>query len=620
MGLGGRDYARVGKLVMALVWLAVPLTSFTAETNSSDILAGLRTEHPRLLLTGADLSGVRAASATNSETAAILARAEAAARVALAKPPLTYSKQGKRLLAVSREALRRLVLWSFAYRLTGDKAFSERAEQELLNLAAFQDWNPSHFLDTAEMTAALAIGYDWLFEVLPASTRASVRQAIVEKGVDPALDSKARWNGWQRADNNWNQVCFGGLALGVLAIAEDEPARARELLSRARTNNLVGLRPYAPDGVYPEGPGYWSYGTTYQVLLLSALESALGTDWNLSASPGFLPSAAALVQQTGPTGRPFNFADGGEGVSLRTALFWFAQKLNRPDLVYSQRQLLQQRLADPRRELPEEHLLPLLAKWTAALPGTIPPPALPLAWRGDGPNPIGVFRSSWTDPNALYLAFKGGSARVNHGHMDAGAFVLEADGVRWVCDLGAQDYHSIESKGWNLFLRTQESDRWRVYRLNNFSHNTLTLGGQLHHMAGDARIEEFTTHAARVNLAAIFTGQVDQANRRFTVGENRSVLIRDVITGAKPGLSVRWQMVTRADIRLDGSRAELRQEGRVLRAQILSPAGAQFATASAQPPEDGVNQPNPNTRILVVDAPVPASGELNLEIRLQPGS
>jgi len=183
MGSGGREYARVWKLMMALVWLSVPLTaalnSPAVETNVTDILTGLRTEHPRLLLTRADFSSVRAASATNSETAALLARAEAAARVALAKPPLTYAKQGKRLLAVSREALRRIALWSFAHRLTGEKVFAERAEQELLNLAAFKDWNPSHFLDTAEMTAALAIGYDWLFDALPASSRATVRQAIV---------------------------------------------------------------------------------------------------------------------------------------------------------------------------------------------------------------------------------------------------------------------------------------------------------------------------------------------------------------------------------------------------------------------------------------------------------
>jgi len=605
--------------MVLMLLLALAMKTPGAVTQATDLLARLRPEHPRLLITTNDMALLRAAGTTNAVSAAIEDRVIAAARTALDKPLLNYEKQGKRLLAVSREALRRIGLWSFAYRLRREKVFADRAEKEMLNLAAFKDWNPSHFLDTAEMTAALAIGYDWLFDALAASNRMTIREAIVAKGIDPALDPKARWNGWQRTENNWNQVCFGGLTLGALAVAEDEPVRARELLARARTNNVMGLKPYAPDGVYPEGPGYWSYGTTYQVLLLSALESALATDWELSASPGFLASAAALVELTGPTGRPFNFADGGDGVAFRAALFWFAQKLNRPDLVYFQHQLLQQRLADPGRELPEECLLPLLAKWTATLPKTISPPSLPLAWQGDGPNPIGVFRSSWTDSNALFLAFKGGSARVNHGHMDAGSFVLEADGVRWACDLGAQDYYSIESKGWDLFKRTQDSDRWRVYRLNNFSHSTLTFDGQLHNMAGDARITKFTTNSAAVNLTAIFAGQAESVTRQFAVGEDRSVLIHDEITGAKPGLSVRWQMVTRADVRLAGDSAKLTSEGRALGAKVISPAGARWEVASAQPPDDGVNQPNPNARILVVNSTVPASGKLTLEILLQPG-
>jgi len=616
---GRHKLARIGKRMVLIPLLASTVIGSEAATNAADILTGLRPEHPRLLITSNDLAMIRAAAATNAETAAVLSRAEAAARVAMGKPLLTYDKQGKRLLAVSREALRRIGLWSFAYRLSGDEVFAERAEKEMLNLAAFKDWNPSHFLDTAEMTAALAVGYDWLFDAIAVSNRITIREAIVAKGIDPALDPKARWNGWQRTENNWNQVCFGGLTLGVLAVAEDEPARVRELLGRVRANNVMGLKPYAPDGIYPEGPGYWGYGSTYQVILFSALESALGTDWNLSASPGFLASAAALVQQTGPTGRPFNFADGGDGVAFRAALFWFAQKLRRPDLVHFQRRLLQQRLADKGRELPEEFMLPLLAKWTVQLPEKIPPPALPLSWQGDGPNPVGVFRSSWTDENALFLAFKGGSARVNHGHMDAGSFVLESDGVRWACDLGAQDYYSIESKGWNLFNRAQDSDRWRVYRLNNFSHNTLTLDGELHNMTGDARITQFTTNSAIVNLSAVFAGQAENVTRSFVVGKDRTVVIADEIRGAKPRLPVRWQMVTRAQVSPDNKRAELRQDGMVLRATIISPADATFEVAEAQPPDDGVNQKNPNTRILLVNTTVPASGNLDLKIQLQTG-
>ena len=38
---------------------------------------------------------------------------------------------------------------------------------------------------------------------------------------------------------------------------------------------------YAPDGGYAEGPGYWAYGTTYLVWLLSSMDSAFGTDYGL---------------------------------------------------------------------------------------------------------------------------------------------------------------------------------------------------------------------------------------------------------------------------------------------------------------------------------------------------
>ena len=552
--------------------------------------------------------------ASETELDALLTRTVAEARTLLAKPPVVYKKEGKRLLAVSREALRRIELCSFAYRLTGEKVFFDRAEKELLTVAAFGDWNPPHFLDTAEMTAAVALGYDWLFDALPVATRTTLRQAILEKGLKPGLLTHN--NSWKTATMNWNQVCFGGLTLGALAIADENPDIARQLLTLARQDNPNGLKPYAPEGIYPEGPGYWNYGTTYQVLMVSALQTALGTDWNLPAHPGFLASATALVEQTGPTGRPFNFSDSGDGMAFNETLFWFAQRLHAPALVYFQNQLLQQKLSRPVEKA--AGLSPLLAVWIGGLPETIPPPALPLAWHGDGPNPVGVFRSSWTDTNALFLAFKGGSANVNHAHMDAGSFVLDADGVRWACDLGMQNYYSIESHGWALFKRTQDSDRWHVYRLNNFSHNTLTLGGKLHNMAGDARITAFTTNSATVNLSQIFAGQVGSAVRHFHVGENRTVVIRDDLTTGKPGLSVRWQMVTRAKISVNNNEATLRQEGKTLTAKILAPVDAHFEIASAQPPDDGVNQPNPNAQILTVNTAVPATGNLTVEIQLQP--
>ncbi|MEI8289028.1 MAG: heparinase II/III family protein [Verrucomicrobiota bacterium] len=599
-----------------ICWLT-GVSLWTACAQTSDILTGLRPGHPRLIVTTADWGNLRARRAGNPELNALLAKIVNDARKALKVPPLVYKKEGIRLLAVSREAVRRIQLYAFAYRITGEKVFLDRAQSELLNLAAFKDWNPSHFLDVAEMTTAVALGYDWLFDALPAATRATLKQAIIEKGIKPGL---AVQKGWPTTVNNWNQVCFGGLTLGALAIGDETPDLAREILTRAQRNISYGLKSYVPSGIYPEGPGYWGYGTTYQVLMISALQTALGTDWNLSASPGFMASAAALVEQTGPTGRQFNFSDCGDGVAFDPTLFWFAQQQHNPVLVYFQNQLLLQNLADPRnREREADRFFPLLALWVSDLPPQIPlPTRLPLAWHGDGVNPVGVFRSSWTDPNALFLAFKGGSARNNHAHMDAGSFVFEANGVRWANDLGAQSYYSIESKGWKLWDSAQNSDRWRVYRLNNFSHNTLTLGGKLHTVAGDARITEFNDTSATVNLSEIFVGQAGSVKRKYSMNGNKTVSIRDDIAAAKPGLSVRWQMLTQTKITANNNQATLQQGSRTLTAKIISPAGARFEIASAQPPDDGVNQPNPKSQLLMVNTTVPTSGNLAVEIQLQP--
>lgn len=583
------------------------------EAAASDILTGLRKEHPRLIITTGMWKDLRERRTTDPDLDKMLNWTTDKARKVLKAPPLVYQKRGQRLLEVSREALRRIQLCGFAYQLTGDKEFLLRAEKDMLAAADFQDWNPPHFLDTGEMTAALAFGYDWLFDALPETTRAKVRQAIVEKGIKPGLSGPHAW--FKDVESNWNQVCLGGLTLGALAIADEEPEIARKLLTQARAKNPKGLKAYAPDGIYPEGPGYWHYGTEYQVMMLQALRTALGTDWDLSKSPGFLESGAVMVMIKGPTGRPFNYSDTGDTVwRFNPLIYWFAQWTKHPGLVYSQ-------TAELKKQLAGKGDLPLFFPiWFMGMPDKIPPPKLPLAWHGDGPNSIGVFRSSWTDPNALFLAFKGGKASLPHGHMDAGSFVLDADGIRWASDLGTQEYGSVESKGWKLFLMTQKSDRWRVFRLNNFSHNTLTLGGKLHQVNGNARITESTANTSTIDLTPVFDEQAKSVIRRFAVGGNRMVGIRDEISGAQPGLSVRWQMVTHTEIAVNGERATLRKDGKVLVAKIVSPAGAKFSIASAQPPDDGVNVPNPDTQILAVDSVIPATGALKIEVHLQPGN
>ncbi len=254
------------------------------------------------------------------------------------KPAVERVLIGRRLLDKSREALRRVFYLSYAWRMTSDLKYINRAEKELLAVSAFSDWNPSHFLDVAEMTMAVSIGYDWLYNGLSPESRKLIREAIVEKGLKPSLDSDN--NGWLTVSHNWNQVCNAGMTFGALAVYEDEKELSESIVRRAINSIKLPMEDYEPDGAYPEGYSYWGYGTSFNIMFLSVMEKVFGKEYGLDIHPGFFKTAGYLENMTGPTGKAFNYSDAGTETELHPAMFWFADALHDPSLLWSERRQL----------------------------------------------------------------------------------------------------------------------------------------------------------------------------------------------------------------------------------------------------------------------------------------
>jgi hypothetical protein len=189
--------------------------------------------------------------------------------------------------------------------------------------------------------------------------------------------------------------------------------------------------------------------------------------------------------------------------------------------------------------------------------------------------------------------------------------------------LGRQDYLSLESKGLNIWSYTQNSDRWKVFRLNNLSHNTLTISNHLHNVNGHALITDFhgsPTPRATIDLSPVFSGDASRVTRQFEVSTNRVVLIRDELSGVAEGVEIRWAMVTKADIDLEGKRAILKQDGKELQAEVLSPTNATFAVIPTEHFQNQFDDPSPGARILSVVVAAPASGDLRIDVQLKPRS
>ena len=62
----------------------------------------------------------------------------------------------------------------------------------------------------------------------------------------------------------------------ALAIADEEPQLAARIVYEAVRSVPLAMQHYAPDGAGTEGVTYWDYGSRYNIVLLSSLETALG--------------------------------------------------------------------------------------------------------------------------------------------------------------------------------------------------------------------------------------------------------------------------------------------------------------------------------------------------------
>ena len=450
-----------------------------------------------------------------------------------------YQISANQLLDVSEEVFRRVFLLSYAYRVTGTVSYAVRAEKELLAAARFQDWHPSHWLDTATLLAAMGIGYDWLYDYLSEESRIEIREAIVEKGLNTV------WEQGFNQTNNWNSVCNGGMVVAALAVRDVYPELTKKLVEKAVASNPKVLTMYAPDGGYPEGYGYWGYGTTYQCLMSAALIDVYGTDYGLSDYPGFMESARFRQFTTAPTGKCWNYSDCAEAAYISPCVFWMAYRKNDPSLLAVEARYLESTIPYSAGEI----FKPFITIYGSRLDLTSVPENSNHFWYSGGVTPIYVYRSGWKETTDTYLGIKGGYAASNHSHMDGGSFCYEYGGVRWSKDLGLQSYGTLESVV-TLWDMTDASTRWNVFRLGNSSHSTLTINNKHHKVNGVVFLKDtYMTdkkQGALADMSGLYSEDVDLILRDITL-EGNILTIKDSVE-AKPTVDcdIQWIMNTEA--------------------------------------------------------------------------
>lgn len=572
-------------------------------------LKNLKIEHPRLMLNDQRLNELKQLRQSDAVLDKYINAVVASANSMATKPVLERVLIGPRLLSVSRELLARTTHLGLAYRFTGDRKYLDAAVKNMKAVCEFSDWNPSHFLDVAEMLNGVAIGYDWLYKDLSQGDREYFRTKIKEKGLAEYRKAyETAW--WRRGDNNWNQVCHGGLLVGALAIAETDPTYAAEYIPKAIENLPYSNKYYAPDGAWYEGPGYWAYATEYLSYGMSALQTALGNMYGLEQTSGLSKSGWVPMICAGPTNLILNFADSGENSKATTsaAMLFLSNTYNTPQVA----NYLHQLIKNTNALAGAFHVV-----WYKAPTNEAITPPLDYYLNGEI-NELVLLRSSWTDPNAAWIGIKSGLNSSPHSHLDLGNFELDAGGVRWAKDLGSDDYNL--DGYWTMGVGGK---RWSYYRLNSLSHNVPLLGNRSQYELAKARFSDLNlngaTPSATVDLTEAYREFSSKSTRKISLVDGRkNFLIEDTHTLSKT-TEVAWGMTTANSIEvLKGGKAILRNAtvtSRTLEAEIIEPKGAEFGVESAA--QAAPQKPNTGHSRLMIRLPN-QSGNVKVIVKLSP--
>lgn len=555
-------------LAAVLLWLGASAQEVT-----------IRRGHPRLLMLAGEERAVREKIAANPflEQAHdhIIARCE---QMLSAPDPVRELSGADQLLRVSRQVFEQVYYLGYGYRMSGDERFARRAEEVMLAACTFEDWNPAHFLDVAEMTMALAIGYDWLYNRLPASSRRTIREAILHKGIEESLPETATHEGgtsWLEKRNNWNAVCNTGMSFGALATWEEHPELSERVVRRAI--DLVGdvaMEEYEPDGAYPEGYTYWMYGTGFAAMLIDGLESAAGSSFGLADHPGFLRTPAYMLAMTTASLDCFRYSDCNSDLGeVRFALpmFWFARRSGDCSLLWREMEKVDYMNAHgSARSMLDFRYLPALMGWA---PDRITRNEAP-SWTsfvGRGTTPVALLRNRWSGDDEVFVGVKGGDMKTNHSHMDLGSFVMSVGKRDWVIDLGSQSYESIEAAGVRLQPRRQNATRWVPFRWSPLSHNIVTFGDVEQRVGVKLGIDSVAPTAVYCDLSKVDAAAVEAHTRGVAILADGSVEITDTLLAGDRSTPLRWAMLTPAEVtitspqsaalELDGGRLAMCVEG-----------------------------------------------------------
>ena len=581
-------------------------------------------QHPRLLVKAADVETLKQNMSENATMKAWADQIISEADSYIEAGKLEYDlPDGLRLLTISRKAWNRMLAYSVAHLLTDESKYVDAAWRDAEEICTnYPDWNDyQHFLDTGEMAFAIAIAYDMFYGDFTEEQKAVLRAGMIKNAFEPGLlaYTGAHPNGyWINGDDNWTSVCAGGLLSAAIAMADEEDtAPYCEILLGQTVQSFEYISSlFYPDGAWYESTSYLTYTTEFMWAGIGSLMNATGRNYGLLDAPGMSQAPNFMLAMHGTAMGAFNFHDGGASFTMNGSTLWLAKVLG-VDGFQEQYMMLAESLSMPQALQGIE-----LFTYDPVQDGQECEVPLDNYFRGAD---TGTMRSDWSK-YGIWAGVHAGQNGIDHDNLDLGEFIFEADGIRWVTDLGADNYNLygyFSKEGYNIYRKRPESNNCLLInpRTNYF--------GQSYSCTSEVLAQVSKDRGAMMvfDLSDAYALDANSVVRGFMLGDDRrSFTIRDEVKGLADNSTVYWFMNLSSeilDIDIDSEAKTVfftSLDGKQLLLSFETNADYEIGTMACvplptSPTVSGMADDSKYSKLYIK---MTASGELNLTVKLVP--
>ena len=582
--------------------------------------------HPRLMLNENDFKQLRTNVENNERVSSFYKQLIMEANELCEKKPLEYElTDGVRLWFVANWFNSRIQILSLAFKLSGDKKYAVRAKEEMMSAAGFKDWHPEHHIDTGAMAIGFAIGYDWLYDTYSDEEKRYFEKQVYKNGYVDYLKGYRGESGYMAEGisfgNNHNAVMNSGAVTMAIAFADIYPDESFYLISGAIRACENMLHRFARNGAWYEGVPYGTMTLNFMAYHWSAMDKLFGTNYTLEYAEGMDKAADYVINMQGPAG-PYTFSDAESDGACRTVIFepsilWFAHYYNKDSI-----QTIWYNLFDIPVKGSE---LARTIMWYKAEGNSGD-----FVLDTDAYYPeynIAVMRSSWKTDQTM-VGIKGGKANVEHGHMDMGSFEYFRRNIRWIDDVGADNY-DLHKFFWGF---TRDGERWGYFRERAEAHSCLIINPDRYGEYDPNSTAKLTKGEVKPESAVYIIDmtkcfgeeKVKRALRRFDFCDNRqSLVIRDEVEMVT-GVSARayWCAYTNEDVEICGKKIILKSKSspeKQLEMEFLCSHDFELYTTKPEPlditKEFVYSVPTEGTRIIMQ---VNAEDRFRITVKLTP--